>query len=240
MIDRNKLTTRKLTIIGLLGAVSAVLGLTPIGLIPVGATNATIMHIPVIIGAILEGPLVGALVGLIFGVFSIIRAITAPTIISPFLYNPLVSVLPRVLIGITSYYSYILFKRAGRKLSITILIITWFSAIIYLTKILINQFNIYSIILILITIWVGIYSYRKFKEQAVEVVISSMIGTLTNTVGVLGMMYLLYAAKFVEAMGKNTETAGKLILGIAITNGIPEMIIATLIVTSVVVGLKMK
>ncbi|HPM00094.1 MAG TPA: ECF transporter S component, partial [Bacillota bacterium] len=53
---------RKLVIVGVLGGVSAILGMTPLGFIPVGPTRATIMHIPVIIGAIMEGPVVGALV----------------------------------------------------------------------------------------------------------------------------------------------------------------------------------
>jgi uncharacterized membrane protein len=75
-------TARKIVITGVLGAISAVLGLTPLGFIPVGVTRATIMHIPVIIGAITEGPTVGGLVGLIFGLFSIFQAIANPTPVS--------------------------------------------------------------------------------------------------------------------------------------------------------------
>lgn len=44
-----------------------VLGLTPLGIIPIGPLNATILHVPVIIGAVLEGPVVGFVIGLIFG-----------------------------------------------------------------------------------------------------------------------------------------------------------------------------
>ena len=66
-----KLTTRQLVISGLLGAIAIILGITRLGFIPVPtpAGHATIMHIPVILGGILEGPIVGALVGLIFGVY---------------------------------------------------------------------------------------------------------------------------------------------------------------------------
>ncbi len=46
-----------MAIVGVLGGLSIALGLTPLGFIPVGGpTRATIMHIPVIIGGILEGP----------------------------------------------------------------------------------------------------------------------------------------------------------------------------------------
>ena len=55
---------RKLVVSSMLGAITVVLGLTPLGLIPLGIINATTMHIPVIVGAILEGPVVGASIGL--------------------------------------------------------------------------------------------------------------------------------------------------------------------------------
>ncbi|MGO3018764.1 MAG: ECF transporter S component, partial [Anaerococcus sp.] len=71
----NKEKTRKLVVTAMLGAITIVLGLTPLGFIPLGFINITTMHIPVIIGAILEGPIVGAIVGLLFGLFSIVNAI---------------------------------------------------------------------------------------------------------------------------------------------------------------------
>jgi len=49
------LSVRKMVIASVLAAITAALGMTPIGLIPVGPTRATTMHIPVIIGAIMEG-----------------------------------------------------------------------------------------------------------------------------------------------------------------------------------------
>ena len=243
-------SVRRLTIIGVLGAISAVLGMTPIGFIPVGPTNATIMHIPVIIGAILEGPVVGMLVGLIFGIFSLIRAITAPTVISPVFYNPLVSVLPRVLIGLTAYYSFILFKRLDRKISVFALIVVWISSTLYLGNSFVSKISQYgagtvelweiilSGLLIITTLSIGYLSYKKFRKQAIEIVLSAAIGTLTNTVGVLGMIYIFYGKWFVEKIGGDTAIVGKVIMGIGIANGIPEVIIAMLIVTSVVMGVK--
>lgn len=75
---------RTLTVSGLLGALSIMLGMTPLGFIPVptAAGHATIMHIPVILGAVLEGPRVGALTGLIFGLHSFMRA-TSPLFADP-------------------------------------------------------------------------------------------------------------------------------------------------------------
>lgn len=107
--DRKK--TRKLAITGMLGAITIMLGFTPLGMIPIGVFNVTTLHIPVIIGAIMEGPVVGASVGLIFGVTSLIKNLTAPTPISFIFWNPIVSVVPRILIGVLSYYFYSFAKR---------------------------------------------------------------------------------------------------------------------------------
>jgi uncharacterized membrane protein len=97
--------TRKIVITGVLGAIAVLLGLTRLGFIPwfTGA-SLTIMHVPVIIGAVLEGPLVGLGIGLIFGIFSMIQAAVAPTGPADVWFtNPLLSVLPRLFIGPVSW-----------------------------------------------------------------------------------------------------------------------------------------
>lgn len=99
--------TRRMTIIGMLGAISALLGFTPLGFIPLGPFNVTTMHIPVIIGAIVEGPFVGAMVGLIFGVSSLIKSFMTPTPISFIFMNPMVSIIPRIMIGVLTYYFFV-------------------------------------------------------------------------------------------------------------------------------------
>ena len=70
------MTTRKLVISGVLGAICIIMGAVPVlGFIPVPtpAGHATIMHVPVILAGILEGPAAGAFVGFIFGLFSLLR-----------------------------------------------------------------------------------------------------------------------------------------------------------------------
>ena len=96
------LNTRRIVIAGVLGAIAIVLGVTRLGFIPVPnvSGNATIMHIPAIIGAVLEGPIVGLLAGGIFGIFSMLNDTTG------LFGNPLVSVVPRLLIGVMSWLAY--------------------------------------------------------------------------------------------------------------------------------------
>jgi len=237
---------RKLTIIGVLGAISVVLGLTPLGFIPIGPTRATIMHIPVIIGAIIEGPVVGALVGLIFGLFSIYQAITAPTPVSFVFLNPLVSVLPRVLIGITSYYTYRALRGIGQKNTFRLLNLVWIIITGYLAYGIYQNIVVFTsiwpvlinILLLLIVYGMIYFTAKKLKSKALDVIVATVVGTMTNTVGVLTMIYIFFGERFVEALGQSKEFALKAIVAIGVTNGIPESIIAIIIVTSVVVNLK--
>lgn len=111
---------RKMVIIGMLSGISIFMGLTGLGFIPLPFMKATIMHIPVIIGAIIEGPVVGAFVGLVFGLFSMYNALVNPTPLTPIFLNPIVSVVPRILIGIVAYYVYKLLKNKFENESVPI------------------------------------------------------------------------------------------------------------------------
>lgn len=92
--------TRKIVVTAIMGAISIFLGLTRWGFIPWAGASLTIMHIPVIIGAVLEGPVVGLTIGLIFGLFSMIQAGVAPNgPVDVIFTNPFISVLPRLFIG---------------------------------------------------------------------------------------------------------------------------------------------
>lgn len=186
---QKELSLRTMTLVGILGALSIVLGLTPIGFIPLGPINITIMHVPVIIGAIVGGPLVGGLVGLVFGLFSLFRAVISPTPISPALYNPLVSVLPRILIGVVTGYVYLALKDK--------------------------------------------------KSKIIRYFIPASIGSLTNTIGFLSALYIFYGKALAKILG-GTSLVGKGVVGIGISNGIPEMLVAGIITTAVVSKIKDK
>lgn len=118
--EKRILSIRQMTMIGMLSAVSIFLGLTGLGFIPIPPVKATIMHIPVIIGAIVEGPVVGSLVGLVFGLFSMYQNFTAPGPTSFIFWNPIIALVPRVLIGITAYYIYAFLKNKIKNKSISI------------------------------------------------------------------------------------------------------------------------
>ncbi len=166
-----KFTTRQITVAGLLSALTVVLGVTGMGLLPVPtpAIFATIMHIPVILGGVLEGPMIGGFVGLLFGLFTL-TAVPDPRIVIP----------ARLVIGLVSYLVYRTSLRfLGRQAD--------------------SQ---------------GKLSVRFATAGA----LAGLFGTVTNTVGTLTLAVIFDYI--------NVPVA----LGIAASNGIPEAIIAALIV----------
>lgn len=184
--------TRRLVLIGALGGISIFLGISGLGLIRLPIFSLTIMHIPVIIGAILEGPVVGIAVGLIFGLFSMYQNITAPGLTSFIFWNPIIALIPRVLIGIVAYYSFKLLK-------------------------------------------------SKIKNTGVCAGIASILATLTNTIGVLGLTYILYLDKYAQAREISKDAVAGTLITVGLTNGIPEAIVSALITIPIVVTmLKMK
>lgn len=113
--------TNDLTILGIMTAIIIVMVAVPgLGYIPIGIMNATIVHIPVIILAIVKGPKLGAILGLVFGVTSILNAILRPVITSYIFMNPIVAIIPRVLIGFGTGYIFLMLEKLGKNRSVNI------------------------------------------------------------------------------------------------------------------------
>lgn len=108
-----------------------------LGYIPLGFTKATLVHIPVVIGALVLGPKKGALLGFVFGLTSFIMNTFNPTLIS-FVFSPFYSIgdihgnffsiitcfVPRILTGIVPYYVFVLTDRLKHLKPSTKLIIS--------------------------------------------------------------------------------------------------------------------
>lgn len=120
-MEKASAQTRRMTQLAILIALEAVLTFTPLGFIMIPPISITLLHIPVIVGAILMGPSAGGILGLAFGLFSMLKASTAAAspadmAFSPFLSgSPLSSVvmciLPRVLLGVIAGGLYLLLSR---------------------------------------------------------------------------------------------------------------------------------
>ena len=78
--------TRNLVLAAVFMAIIIIMAFTPFGYIPLGFMNATIIHVPVIIGAIILGPKYGGFLGLVFGITSLWKIRTCrmpPRLCSP-------------------------------------------------------------------------------------------------------------------------------------------------------------
>jgi uncharacterized membrane protein len=115
-MEEKGFSVRKIVISGVLAAIAILLGVTRLGFIPVPnlSGNATIMHVPAIIGGVMEGWLVGGIVGTIFGLFSFLQATT------PLFKDPLVAIFPRIFIGITAYFTYAGLKKVNEYLALIV------------------------------------------------------------------------------------------------------------------------
>ncbi len=121
----SRINTKKLIQLSLFIALLVVLDLLNIGMIRIPPVSITIMHIPVIVGAILLGPISGGILGAAFGIISMIEATFRPgspvdMLFSPFSSpNPLLSavmcLVPRILLGLIAGYVFLLLKRLFKE-----------------------------------------------------------------------------------------------------------------------------
>lgn len=104
-----------------MAAITLVLGLTPLGIIPIPPANMSILCLPVIIGTLTCGLGTGLILGGIFGITSVITAFTKPSLlvtplmgVSP-VYVILMSVGARLLIPVVVYYVHKAMTRKGGR-----------------------------------------------------------------------------------------------------------------------------
>lgn len=114
----------------------AMIFIPSIGFIPLNFVDITIIHIPVLVGAIILGRKYGLFFGVIFGLGSLIKTFTLAELggNAPFT-NPLVSILPRIIFGYIIHPMFSLFaKKTNRSVSVvlTMIFATFIHSIIVL------------------------------------------------------------------------------------------------------------
>ena len=215
---------RRIITAGLLLAITLLLTLTRIGFIPVPtpAANATIAHIPAIIAGILEGPLVGLIVGLGFGFGSFMSATV------PMFKDPLVAILPRLFIGVTAAFTYAALRRANKSVMYVMLGVLYLLLLFFSYQIFMHITWLGFLLGHLSTAaTIGVFLWlRNADAQLVALGITAAVGTLTNTVLVLTM-----------AVVRNYMDPAAAV-GVGITHGIPEVIVAAVIVVAVITAVR--
>ncbi|MGG5341219.1 ECF transporter S component [Enterococcus sp. AZ192] len=202
--------TKTFTLTAMFLAILILLSAVPfLGFIPIGPINATTMHIPVIIASIILGPRIGAFLGGVFGVISMIRS---TVVLSPlsFVFSPFIPVIgtnqgswkaiviamvPRILIGVVPYFVFMGLKKVTKN---------------------------------------------KPTSQSISLFIAGLLGSATNTILVMNLIYFLFKDAYAETIGASGAAVYTAILTVIFTSGIVEAIvaaIATVAVTSVLLRL---
>lgn len=182
--------------VALMAAIVVVLANTPLGLIPLPMIKATTTHIPVILGAVLFGPLAGGILGAVFGICSMISNTVTPALLS-FAFSPFlaasaagavkavwVSVGCRAMIGIVAGWLWLGLKKLGAK-------------------------------------------------DLIALPIVGFVGSMTNTVFVMGSIYFLLRPEYAEAMGVAVDAVFGLVMGVITGSSVLEALVALVLVTAI-------
>lgn len=204
---KNSEKIRDMVILAMFVAIVLLMAFTPIGLIDLPLIKATLLHVPVIIGSVVLGPKKGGILGFVFGLSSFYKNSIAPSVLS-FAFTPVVP-LP----GLTK----------GSLLSIIIC---------FLPRILVGvvPFFVVKGIEALVKKLSG-RSNRGIRSAAVTV--AAIAGSFTNTILVMGMIFIFFKDFYATANNIPVETVFSVILGVVGTNGVPEAIVAAVLTAPV-------
>ena len=180
--------------VAMMAAIVVLLANTPLGMIPLVVTKATTVHIPVILGAILFGPLAGGILGGVFGICSVIINTFTPALTS-FAFSPFMSTT-----GLSGAVK-ALWVAVGCRILIGVAA-GW--------------------------LWKALSRTRVNSWTALSIV--GFTGSMVNTVTVMGSIFLLFTQQYAQAKEVALEAVSGLILTTVVVNGIPEAIVATVLV----------
>ncbi len=98
---------QRITRLGIMIAVIFLMTFVPnIGYIQTGLLSITTIHIPVIVGSAILGPVGGLVLGVTWGITSFLKVLSMPgTVETAIFLNPMVSIFPRILVGLIISYS---------------------------------------------------------------------------------------------------------------------------------------
>mgnify|MGYP005773446381 CR=1 FL=1 len=195
--------TKGMTQVALFSALIILMAFTPfLGYIPLGFTRATIIHIPVIIGALVLGPKKGAFLGFVFGLTSLINNTMNPTptsfVFTPFyslgeysggLQSLIICFIPRILIGIVPYYVYHFIKKIIKspKVSVLGLVLSGISGALTNTLFVMNLIFLF---------------FREGYASANEVASNAVYGFILSVIGINGVPEAIVAGILTLLIGK--------------------------------------
>lgn len=254
--------TAELVLTALFAAIIIIMAFTPLGYIPLVVINATIIHIPVILGALFCGPKKGGFLGFIFGLTSFIKNTVMPSSLSAFVFSPVLAAsmvgtsgifksaficfVPRILVGILPYYVYLGVRKAvtseNKKVWSTVLNVLIGLFLIVGCRAFINKVfaeNPLSAAVVVISVIVGVVVFAALevftlkKSGSVSAfVYAGVVGAMTNTILVMGGIFVLYKDAYANALSIDAGAVLGVIGGVISFNGVIEAIVAAIIVAA--------
>ena len=143
--------------------------------------SITIMHIPVIVGGIVMGPMYGGILGLVFGLLSMYKATTAATSVVDQAFSPFLSgapvqsiimcIVPRVLLGVVAALLFRALEKRIKSKGLAIAISAAVASVMHTVLVLgclwalFDSLPLKSVFLTLVTV-------NGFSEIAVAVIVA--------------------------------------------------------------------
>ena len=243
-------------------AIIVIMAFTPLGYIPLVVINATIIHIPVILGALFLGPKKGAFLGFVFGLTSFINNTFKAATASAFVFSPVLAYnvvgasgifkslyicfVPRILVGVVPYFIYVLIRRALKSeqktgpivVNALASLILFISVRAFLIRLLPETLS--ALVCTLIGLAAGIVlmvvltiSSSKKGSTNIALAYAGLAGAFTNTLFVMSGIFILYKDAYAQAVGVAGEAVLDVIMGVVTFNGIVEAVVAAIIVAGV-------
>ena len=191
--------TRWLVGVAMMAAIVVLLANTPLGLINIWPIKATTIHIPVIVGAILFGPMAGGILGGVFGICSIISNTVSPVAAS-ICFSPVLAV------------------SVGGPLSAVKAL--WISLG---CRILIG----------VVAGWLWILLKKLRANDMIALPVVGFIGSMTNTVTVMGSIFLMFRAEYAAANNMAVSAVFDFIIVTVTGAGVMEAVVALVLVTAI-------
>lgn len=254
--------TYEFVLLALFTAIIVIMAFTPLGYIPLVVINATIIHIPVILGALFLGPKKGAFLGFVFGLTSFINNTFKAATASAFVFSPVLAAnvigvsgvfkslyicfVPRILVGIIPYFIYILIRRLLKSeqkvwrvvINAVISIILFVSVRAFFSNLIKSDMS--GVIGTVLGLVVGIVLFvvltvvgQKKTSASVALAYAGITGAFTNTLFVMSGIYILYKDAYAQALGIAGDAVIDVIMGVVTFNGIVEAVVAAILVAGV-------
>ena len=186
----------------MMAAIVVLLANTPLGLIPVSPfIKATTTHIPVIVGAILLGPMAGGVLGGVFGICSLISNTIAPVATS-MCFSPFwsttgfvgavkaiwVSVGCRILIGVVAGWLWVLLKKCRVNDLIALPVVGFVGSMTNTITVMFSIFFLFRA------------EYAAAKNIAMEAFYDFVMGVVTGTGVIEAIVALILVTVIAKAL----------------------------------------